>query len=339
MLLNAALVGGLFLAGLTSAKPNPHGALFRRSDDLDIVLRRDAGDMMAMLTERQAANGADSAPQVSPTPASGDAAKANLAKWEEQTKTACTTALMSLNGQASNPSGIAVCYNLPFLDNQTGIFQAELRMYNVSAPIAPWTGIRAADVSMTLSYLGATVQNMNAPFTKRDAGYPSIKERGVEGMLVERQSANAPTELKVLMYVGKINANLMGSAMTQATLQPLLIPQIELTAKNLAGQDEKATLSSQDASFVNGVFAKQATSPAADAQAAASASAAVASAEPFKLPGTGIGEVGPQGVIITGVWMVAFTFVVGMGTFGRIQFREQYRRRMKNDMARNLRTI
>lgn len=118
--------------------------------------------------------------------------------------------LSNLNGQASNPSGIAVCYNLPFLDNTTGVFQAELRMYNVSAPIDPWVGVTAADVSMTLSYLGATVQNMQGNFAKREV-VASISE----GKLVERQDINGMTQLKVLMYVGRINENLMGSAMTQ----------------------------------------------------------------------------------------------------------------------------
>lgn len=216
MLFQNALVGGLMLAGYVSAKTPTINALLKRSEDIEDVLRRDA-DMLATLTRRQDANGAASAPQISTTPASGDASKIDLAKWEEQTKAACGTALTALNGQASNPSGIAVCYNLPFLDNQTGIFQAELRMYNISAPIDPWKGVTAADVSMTLSYLGATVQNMNGTFAKRDIAdisYPPIKERAVEGMLVERQ-ASTPAELKVLMYVGKINSNLMGSAMTQ----------------------------------------------------------------------------------------------------------------------------
>lgn len=54
-------------------------------------------------------------------------------------------ALSNLNGQASNPSGVAVCHYLPFLDNQTDVFQAEL-----------------------LSYLGATVQKMAGSFTKRN---------------------------------------------------------------------------------------------------------------------------------------------------------------------------
>ncbi|KAF9730923.1 hypothetical protein PMIN06_005804 [Paraphaeosphaeria minitans] len=337
MLFNNALVGGLMLAGYASAKAPSVNPLFKRADHVENMLRRDA-DLMATLTRRQDANGAQSAPQISTTPASGDAAMADLAKWDEQTKAACGSALTVLNGQASNPSGIAVCYNLPFLDNQTGIFQAELRMYNVSAPIDPWKGVTAGDVNMALSYLGATVQNTNGTFSKRDitdVSYPPIKERS----LVEREAA-APQELKVLMYVGKINSNLMGSAMTQATLQPLLIPQIELSAKNpSSGQDVKATLSSTEASFVNGVFAKQATT-GTDAAALASASAAVQSVAPFVVPGQTLDpRVTKAGLIITLVWAVSFMSVVGLGTYGRIQFREQYRRRVKNEAAKNMRTI
>jgi hypothetical protein len=212
MLLNHALAG-LLLAGCTLAKVHVLNPLFHRNIDIEHALRRDAL-LIASLTRRQDSNGASPAPQVSPTPASGDAANIDLAQWEEQTKAACGTALQSLNGQPSNPSGIAVCYNLPFLDNQTGVFKAELRMYNVSAPIDPWTGITAADVSMTLSYQGATVQNMNGTFRKREIAWPPTKEMDIEGLLVKRQT-DGISELKVLMYVGQIDKNLMGTAMTQ----------------------------------------------------------------------------------------------------------------------------
>lgn len=216
MLLRSALLGGLLAAGHAAAsKRGPLNALLQPGNDVEEVLRRDA-ELMATLTRRQDANSADTAPLASLTPASGDAAKADLAEWEDQTREACMTTLGNLNGQASNPSGIAVCYNLPFLDSKTGVFQAELRMYNVSAPIDPWVGVTAADVSMTLSYLGATVQNMNGNFTKRDLTWPPIRAREPnDGMLIERQNINTMTELKVLMYVGRVNSNLMGSAMTQ----------------------------------------------------------------------------------------------------------------------------
>ncbi|KAF2187884.1 hypothetical protein K469DRAFT_661251 [Zopfia rhizophila CBS 207.26] len=339
MFFQAALLGGLLVAGQASAKVN---SLFQRTEDLEDRLLRDADSMVATLTRRQDPNAAAPAPQISITPQSGDAAKADLAKWETQTQEACQNALMSLNGQASNPSGIAVCYNLPFLDNQTGVFQAELRMYNVSAPINPWVGITAADISMTLSYRGATVQSMNGTFMKRDEiTWPPLRAREVDGLLVERQNSGSspapPTELKVLNYVGKINSNLMGTAMTQATLQPLLVPEIQLAATSPSGEQVTMTLSSQEASFVNGVFAQQATTTN-DPSAKASASAAAAKAAPFVLPGTTLAFF-PTGLVITCVWTAGFFAAVGLGTVGRIQFREQYRRRMKREMANGMRTI
>ncbi|KAH9870985.1 hypothetical protein J1614_006559 [Plenodomus biglobosus] len=336
MLFKNVIVSSLLAAGHAAAfKGDQVNALLSPSEDVEEVLRRDAA-MMATLTRRQDSNPADTAPLASLTPGSGDASQINLAEWEEQTRTACMDTLSNLNGQASNPSGIAVCYNLPFLDNQTGVFQAELRMYNVSAPIDPWTGVTAADVSMTLSYLGATVQNMAGNFTKRDLSWPPIKE----GMLVERQNINTMTELKVLMYVGRVNTNLMGSAMTQEALQPLLIPQIDLAARNPStGQDVETTLSSGEASFVNGVFARAANGPTnADPNAAASASAAVQSAAPFVVPGMSLAFF-PIGLVITSVWALFFFLAVGLGTYGRIQFRDQYRRRVRMEMARGVRTI
>lgn len=215
MFFKTAALGGLLVAGHAAAlKLGEVNAVLRRGEDLEEVLRRDAG-LLATLTQRQDANAADSAPLASLTPASGDASIADLQKWEEETRTACMQTLGKLNGQASNPSGIAVCYNVPFFDNSTGVFQAELRMYNVSAPIDPWQSVTAADVSMTLSYLGATVQAMNMNNTKRDFSEARARARWSDGSLVERQTISTMTELKTLMYVGKINSNLMGAALTK----------------------------------------------------------------------------------------------------------------------------
>ena len=120
-----------------------------------------------------------------------------------------------------------------------------------------------------------------------------------------------------------------------------MIPQIELSAKNpTSGQDLTATLSSTEASFVNGVFAKAVAGSPTDAAALASASAAVQSAAPFVVPGQTLDpRVTKAGLIVTLVWAIAFMGIVGLGTYGRIQFREQYRRRVKNEVARNMRTI
>ena len=64
--------------------------------------------------------------------------------------------------------------------------------------------------------------------------------------------------------------------------------------------------------------------------AAAAASAAANFVPPFVLPGTTISpQIFPVGMILTGVWMVAFIAVVGAGTLGRLQFRHAYRRKAR----------
>lgn len=356
MLLQNALVGSLLVAGqaLQVAAGHPHrsvldraSGLLRRNEGFEEQLQRHANDFVAKLERRQDPSATASAPTISTTPQSGDASKADLNAWETQTQQACDNALTALNGPASNPSGMAVCYNLPFLDNTTGVFEAELRMYNLSAPIDPWVGITSADVSLTLSYLGATVQAMNTTIFKRDStlSWPPIRVRDADGELVdllERQESGSSVavpsnQLKILRYVGKINSNLMGSAMTQATLQPLLIPSIVLTATSpKTNQEVTTTLSSTEASFVSGVFAQASTTNTTSPAAQASASAAAAT--PFVLPGTKLAFF-PTGLVITCAWTGGLFLAVGLGTVGRIQFREQYRRRVKRDFAARVQTI
>jgi hypothetical protein len=90
---------------------------------------------------------------------------------------------------------------------------------------------------------------------------------------------------------------------------------------------------------VNGIFSKAGNAPTnADPQAAASASAAVSSAAPFIIPGTALAFF-PIGLVVTSVWALFFFLAVGFGTYGRIQYRDQYRRRVRAELARGVRTI
>ncbi|KAF1992213.1 hypothetical protein K402DRAFT_321232 [Aulographum hederae CBS 113979] len=290
---------------------------------MDDRLRRDALATVDEIDRRQA-------PPLTPPPIPDPSA------WNTQTETACTNALANLKGVASNPSGLAVCYNLPYFDMSSGVFEAELRMFNVSPPTNEWTGVQPREISVTLSYLGATVQRMVAPIAKREAIAFEIREREITPR--QAPAPNQPQLLKVLTYAGQINSNLIGPAMTLPQVQPLLIPQVSLAAKIVGSSAQvNATLSNSEASFVNGVFSDQGASTIT-AEAAASASAAAAAANPFVLPGVTLG-IFPLGFIITAVWMVLFVSAVGLGTLGRVQFRDQYRRRMQRDRAGAVKTI
>lgn len=111
------------------------------------------------------------------------------------------------------------------------------------------------------------------------------------------------------------------------------MPSIFVQATNPSGMMLNASLSSMQASFVAGVFSTQPAvmtdpktilgKPAVELMAAQAGSPT-----PFVVPGLSLG-VEPVGLIVTGIWTLIFTVAVGLGTLGRIQFREQYRRQLK----------
>jgi len=118
--------------------------------------------------------------------------------------------------------------------------------------------------------------------------------------------------------------------------QALLTPKITLAGGMANGSTLQTQLSSKDASFVSGLFQDSATGNTTAAAHGAAVSAA-AKAE-FVLPGTSLG-IFPIGLIITSAWACIFIAVLAYGTFGRIQFRESYRRRMKRGVAGITRTF
>jgi hypothetical protein len=96
------------------------------------------------------------------------------------------------------------------------------------------------------------------------------------------------------------------------------------------------SLSSNEATFVSGVFAAQVTPTKSRVQGPIQ-TLVVASGSPFVVPGLNI-LIFPIGGIITGIWTILFCATIAYGTIGRMQFREQYRKRAaqasKADVAR-----
>ena len=139
-----------------------------------------------------------------------DSSATNLTDWDAQTMAACTTVLSALNGNAGNPSGIAACYNLPFLNSTTGVFQADLRLFTVSAPSGSFANIPSQNVMVGLAYVGATVSAVNASSLTRREDLTSLISwpRGVDGRLKNRQAA-VPTLTQTYEFVGQINKDLL----------------------------------------------------------------------------------------------------------------------------------
>ena len=123
-------------------------------------------------------------------------------EWDAAAQAACTTNLLALNGVASNPSGLAACYNLPKFDNITGVFGADLRIYKISEPTGGFVGIPTNSIQVGLSYIGATVSPIDTSTLRRRDGEKLVS-------LSKRQAANMPQLTKEFAFVGQINADVI----------------------------------------------------------------------------------------------------------------------------------
>lgn len=107
------------------------------------------------------------------------------------------------------------------------------------------------------------------------------------------------------------------------------MPILTLTAVNATGQTISTNVSSNEAAFVTGVFSKEIimsdfalASAAVDAVVEGLRNGTVA----FVLPGVQI-LIFPVGLIITSIWLVLGVAAYGYGTYMRIAYAEQFKRR------------
>lgn len=131
----------------------------------------------------------------------------NLTQWNMDTQAACITNLQSLNGVASNPSGLAICYNLPMFDNKTGVFEADLRIYKISEPTGSFANIPSNSIQVGLSYIGATVSAVDKS---------ALRRRDEPTSLIswpKRQVGTGPSLANEYSFVGQVNADLIKANM------------------------------------------------------------------------------------------------------------------------------
>lgn len=228
---------------------------------------------------------------------------------------ACTTALGNLTNIA-NSAGFAACYNiLDWHANMGGMFQADLRLFQVSQPTGDFANVSMNAIGVELSYPNSTQYSvlMNSRRTKRS--------------LQTRQTG--PVQIQQFSIVGNFKMSLNLNKLNTTELMSLLIPQIQLHATSLNGTTTTSDITSPDiAYFVVGQFQGQATPQiAAEASNPLMAQEAITVSKGFVMPGTHLG-IFPTGLIVTSAWTFLFFLAFALGTWGRIRHRDIYRKRM-----------
>ena len=130
------------------------------------------------------------------------------ADWDDQTESACSTALNALHGVATNPSGIAACYNIQSLSNSTGVFEVDLRLYRIAAPMDGWVKLNPSSVGIGLSYVNATVSASKAEMAKREdrtlPWFPAQRDEAAD-MYIRRSTGAPPRRLGGMTFVGTVD--------------------------------------------------------------------------------------------------------------------------------------
>lgn len=141
----------------------------------------------------------------------------NMTAWDEQATKACTAALSALP-VASNPSGTCVCYNLPLLNNITGTFKADLRLFRISAPTGDFAGIAPQDIEVGLTYRGASVSSVSATTAAQMGSTGVGKRQDATVTTTTDTTANGTNpnlqHLQTYLFVGQIDADRMKNPLT-----------------------------------------------------------------------------------------------------------------------------
>ncbi|KAH7163423.1 hypothetical protein B0J13DRAFT_36747 [Dactylonectria estremocensis] len=316
-----ALAASLFALSAHAASPLSGGAVLLRAED---VLSRPYATLMSSTILHSRAEENQTASEEN-TDGDGigvnDDGSLNITAWNTITNTACQRALSQLV-QSTNPSGACVCYNLPSLDTETGVFEADLRLYKVSNSRGDFSSIAPEDVTVGLSYVGASVMPVSED---------EVSAAGMVGTLssVAKRAAGLPELMQTYMFVGQIDQDRMETNMSMAAFEALILPTLTLTGTNSSGIEVQTNVSINEASFLTGVFSNEmvlsdfgAAQAAVDEQIAGLKNGTVA----FVLPGIQL-MVYPIGLIITGVWLLVGCAAVGFGTYERWKYAEMYRRR------------
>ena len=129
--------------------------------------------------------------------------------WDNETESACQKSLKRLT-IASNPSGACICYNLPSLDTENGVFEADLRIYKFNEPSGDFEGIAPEDIEVALIYNGASVSPVE-PGKMPSMNLARRKRQEVDG------GGDGAPDLPLLqqyLLVGQINEDRLTDDMT-----------------------------------------------------------------------------------------------------------------------------
>ena len=115
-----------------------------------------------------------------PPPALNATTNATSPKYEEGILSSCISALTLLASQPESLSGMSLCYNILQLNNITGVFKSDLRLFKTAEPRDAWRNISSRDLVPSVEFKGSGASLAGEPKRANPAefftGAPQLKE-------------------------------------------------------------------------------------------------------------------------------------------------------------------
>lgn len=201
----ATFINVVFLLGLippTISTDIPSGSLPFISLSLHDHLRRDA---LAHISPPSRWVRRAAAPQQPEMPA--PMSVLNEQQFNETATAACLDALDDVT-YVVNPSGMAACYNIPFINLTTGVFAADIRLYQVRAPSGPFEGISSSDYTLEMRIPAAIVSSPDRLQSNQSTG------------------PNSPLLLQDFRHIGQLDRGLSFDKLTTYVSTPVVLATI-----------------------------------------------------------------------------------------------------------------
>lgn len=144
-----------------------------------------------------------------PPPALTNAAtNATSPKYEAAILSSCTTALTLLASKPESLSGMSLCYNIIQLNNATGVFKSDLRLFKTAEPREAWANISSRDLVPSVEFRGSGASLAGEPKKANSADF----------------FTGAPQLRESYVFVGQINAQMLNRTMNMYVLHLSLLP-------------------------------------------------------------------------------------------------------------------
>ena len=133
--------------------------------------------------------------------------------WDNATEEACIAALTVMDS-ATNSAGMAPCYNIKALNRSSGLFEADLRIFQISIPQGEWKDVSSNDMDIGLNYSNAKVTQQRGQKRKRNVdegvAWSPVYGQASSDWLHGKSDRLPPRKIGYLELVGQVDQDAIG---------------------------------------------------------------------------------------------------------------------------------